>query len=175
MIYGFITAAMAVQVILTLESRGLGPSEALSLAACLGPLQAAGRAIDLAIGQRLNGRRMGLVTLSLMPLSLAALWLAQWVPVHSIVFVIAYGLSLGLLTVVKAAAPLALFGSEHYARIGGALGAPALIARAAGPLGAVWLFSIFGNHGPMLLTLLLASLLGTWLYMKAWPGEAEVA
>ena len=110
-----------------------------------------------------------------MPLSLAALWLAQWVPILSIVFVIAYGLSLGLLTVVKATAPLALFGSEHYARISGALGAPALIARAAGPLGAAWLFSIFGNRGPMLLALLLASMLGTWLYVRAWPREMELA
>jgi len=174
-IYGFITAAMAVQVIPALESIGFDAATALALAACIGPMQAAGRAMDLALGERLNVRRIGIVTLSLMPLSLAALWLAQWLPMLCIVFVIAYGLSLGLLTVIRAMAPMALYGTTRYARNNGALSAPALVARAAGPLGAAWLFATFGGHGPLLLALLAASAIGSWTYLRAWPRESGIA
>lgn len=174
-IYGFVTAAMAVQVIPALESLGLDAATALALAACIGPAQAAGRALDFALGERLNVRRIGMITLSLMPLSLAALWLAQWLPILCIVFVIAYGLSLGLLTVIKAMAPLALSGTKRYARNSGALSAPAVVARAAGPLGAAWLLATFGGHGPLLLALLAASAFGSWMYLRAWPRESRIA
>ncbi|NML16081.1 MFS transporter [Azohydromonas caseinilytica] len=174
-IYGFITAAMAVQVIPALQSRGLDAANALSLAACIGPMQAAGRALDLAMGNRMDARRVGILTLSLMPLSLAALWLAQWRPELCLVFVIAYGLGLGLMTVVKATAPLDLFGARRYARNSGVLGAPAVIARAAGPIGAAWLLSAFNGHGPVLLVLLAASVVGTWLFLRVWPRAGEAA
>jgi MFS family permease len=167
-IYGFVTAAMAVQVIPVLQSRGLDAASALSLAACIGPMQATGRALDLAMGNRMNARHVGILTLSLMPLSLAALWLAQWRPELCLVFVVAYGLGLGLMTVVKATAPLNLFGAKRYARNSGVLGAPAVIARAAGPLGAAWLLAAFGGQGPMLLVLLAASVMGTWLFARVW-------
>lgn len=174
-IYGFITAAMAVQVIPALQSRGLDAAKALGLAACIGPMQAIGRALDLALGHRMNARRVGLLTLSLMPLSLAALWMAQWHPGLCLVFVLAYGLSQGLMTVVRATAPLDLFGARQYARNSGVLGAPAVIARAAGPLGAAWLLAALGSHGSVLLVLLGISVMGTWLFLRVWPRAGEAA
>lgn len=174
-IYGFITALMMVQVIPLLESRGFDSTAALGLAACIGPMQVAGRALDLVFGDRLGRRPLGVTTLNLMSVSLAALWLAQWMPVLNIVFVITFGMSLGLLTVVRAATPLALFGAARYGANSGILGAPALLARAAGPITATLLLDAFGNHSHVLLVLLLISLLGRGLYAQAWslPGAAE--
>jgi MFS family permease len=174
-IYGFITAAMAVQAIPMLESLGFKPAAALSLASCIGPMQVGSRAIDLVFGRRVNARHVGIITLGLMSLSLAMLWLAQWLPTLSIVFVISYGLALGLLTVVRAAAPLELSGTERYASNSGILGTPSLIARAAGPLGSALLFEAFGNQGHVLVVLLLCSACGIWLYLRAWPGTWEAA
>lgn len=173
-IYGFITAMMMVQVIPLLESRGFNSTAALSLAACIGPMQVVGRAIDLVFGDRLDTRLSGIATLNLMSLSLAALWFAQWLSALNIVFVITYGLSLGLLTVVRATTPLALSGAARYASNSGILGAPALIARAAGPIAATSLFEVSGSHSHVLLLLLLTSLLGCWLYSRVWSISAEV-
>lgn len=174
-IYGFITATMTVQVIPILESRGFNSTTALSLAACIGPMQVLGRAIDLLFDGRLATRRMGITTLTLMSLSLAALWLAQWLSALCIVFVVTYGLGLGLLTVVRATAPLALSGASRYASNSAVLGAPALVARAAGPIGAALLFEAFGDHSHVLIVLLVSSGLGSLLYLRAWPRTAEVA
>lgn len=174
-IYGFITAAIAVMAIAALRSRGLDAGEAVALAACIGPAQATGRALDLIFGGRLDVRRLGILTLSLLSLSFAALWLAQWIPALCVVFVFTYGLGLGLLTVVRATAPLALSGTLRYASNSAVFGGPALIARAAGPVGVVWLLEAFGGDGPVVLVLLLASALGGWLFVRGWSNTAEAA
>ncbi|WP_431478293.1 MFS transporter [Massilia eburnea] len=170
---GFITAAMAVQAIPMLESRGFAPATALGLAACIGPMQVVSRTADLVFGHHASVRRIGMFTLGLMSLSLAALWLAQWLPILSLLFVVAYGLALGLLTVVRAAVPLELAGTERYAANSGMLGAPSLLARAAGPVGAALLAKAPGNPGTVLLVLLLGSLCGMLLFWRAWRFGQE--
>lgn len=167
-ICGFITAAMAVQAIPMLESRGFAPATALTLAACIGPMQVASRTADLVFGRRASVRRVGMFTLGLLSLSLAALWLAQWLPALSLLFVAAYGLALGLLTVVRAAVPLELAGTESYAANSGILGAPSLLARAAGPVGAALLAKVSGNPGTVVMLLLLGSVCGMALFWRAW-------
>lgn len=49
-------------------------------------------------------------------------------------FCVLYGLSNGILTIVKGTVPRELFGREHYGAIAGAMASPSLIALAAGPL-----------------------------------------
>ncbi|MGW8394403.1 MFS transporter [Pseudoduganella sp. HUAS MS19] len=172
-ICGFITAAMAVQAIPMLESRGFAPATALSLAACIGPMQVASRTADLVFGRQASVQRVGMFTLGLMSLSLAALWLAEWLPALSLLFVAAYGLALGLLTVVRAAVPLELAGTESYAANSGILGAPSLLARAAGPVGAALLVKASGSPGTVLMVLLLGSLCGMLLFWRAWHFGQE--
>lgn len=167
-VYGFITAALAVQAIPLLASRGFDTATALLLAACIGPMQVAGRALDLVLGNRFDARRAGLATLVLMSLSIAALWLAQWLPALACVFVVTYGLALGLLTIVRATAPLELAATTKYASSSGMLGAPSLLARAAGPVGVATLVKVCGNQSGVLLVLLLGSLIGLWLFVRAW-------
>jgi hypothetical protein len=166
--YGFIAGAMAVQVIPALESCGLTTAQAVALAACIGPMQVAGRAADLVAGDRISALRLGTIALTLIPLALGSLWCAQWAPVLCAVFVVAYGVGLGLLTLVRAGSTLALFGPLRYAKVSGALGAPAVAARAASPLGTAWLLVALGGHGPFLLALLLISAAGTWMFLRAW-------
>lgn len=167
-VYGFITAALAVQAIPLLMARGFDTATALLLASCIGPMQVAGRALDMVLGSRFDVRRAGLGTSMLLSLSIAALWLAQWWPALAVVFVIAYGLAVGLLTVVRAMAPLQLAAAPKYASSSGMLGAPSLLARAAGPVGAASLAKAFGNQSGVLLVLLAGSLIGLWLFARAW-------
>ncbi|WEF31402.1 MFS transporter [Pseudoduganella chitinolytica] len=167
-VYGFITAALAVQAIPLLAARGFDTATALLLASCIGPMQVAGRALDMVLGSRFDARRAGLGTLTLLSLSIAALWLAQWWPALAVVFVIAYGLAVGLLTVVRAMAPLELAAAAKYASSSGLLGAPSLVARAAGPVGAASLAKACGSQSGVLLVLLAGSLIGLWLFARAW-------
>jgi hypothetical protein len=49
-------------------------------------------------------------------------------------FCMLYGLSNGVLTIVRGTVPQTLFGRENYGAISGALAGPSLLAKAAGPL-----------------------------------------
>jgi hypothetical protein len=172
---GFVTAALAMHVIPLLESRGAAPGTAVLLAACIGPMQVTGRALEFLSGGALTARRLGLLALGLIPLALGALWLAAWQPLLCGLFIAAYGAGLGLMTIVRATTPLALFGPERYAALSGALGTPALLARAAGPLGAAWLLGALPSAGSVLLLLAAAAALATAAFLHAWTFGARTA
>lgn len=172
---GFVTAALAMHVIPLLESRGAAPGTAVMLAACIGPMQVLGRALEFLSGSALDARRLGLLALGLIPLALGALWLAAWQPLLCALFIAAYGAGLGLMTIVRATTPLALFGPERYAALSGALGTPALLARAAGPMGAAWLLASLPNTGSVLLLLAAAAALATAAFVQAWTLHPRTA
>ena len=172
---GFVTAALAMHVIPLLQSRGATPGTAVALAACIGPMQVLGRALEFLSGSALDARRLGLLALGLIPLALGALWLAAWEPLLCGLFIVAYGAGLGLMTIVRATTPLALFGAARYAAVSGALGSPALLARAAGPLGAAWLLGHLPGAGSVLLLLAAAAALATGAFVHAWALGARTA
>ena len=172
---GFVTAALAMHVIPLLESRGAAPGTAVLLAACIGPMQVLGRALEFLSGGALNAKRLGQLALGLIPLALGALWLAAWQPLLCGLFVAAYGAGLGLMTIVRATTPLALFGPERYAALSGALGTPALLARAAGPLGAAWLLGTLPSTGTVMLLLAAAAALATAAFVRAWTLNPRTA
>ncbi|WP_230970249.1 MFS transporter [Nitrogeniibacter aestuarii] len=167
-LYGFVTAAIAVVAISLLQARGFSPGTAVALAACIGPAQALGRSLDVLFGARFNVGQLGWITLGLMCLSLVALWLARWEPALCLLFIFTYGIGLGLLTILKATTPLALGGPARYAATSGLIGSPPLIARAMGPIVVVWLIHTYKDDGPVLLILLVACLLGAWMFLRVW-------
>ncbi|NRF65392.1 MFS transporter [Aquincola sp. S2] len=171
---GFVTAALAVHVIPLLESRGVAPGAAVALATCIGPMQVAGRTLEFISGGALDARRLGLITLALIMLALSALWLAAWAPLLCGVFVISYGAGLGLMTIVRATTPLALFGPARYAALSGTLGMPALLARAAGPIGATWLLDRLSGPGALLLALLAIAACAAGAFAQAWAAGESI-
>ena len=172
---GFVTAALAMHVIPLLESRGAAPGTAVMLAACIGPMQVLGRALEFMSGGALDARRLGLLALGLIPLALGALWLAAWQPLLCGLFIAAYGAGLGLMTIVRATTPLALFGPERYAALSGTLGTPALLARAAGPMGAAWLLGALPGTGSVMLLLAAAGARATAAFVQAWTLNTRTA
>ncbi len=176
---GFVTAALAMHVIPLLESRGAAPGTAVTLAACIGPMQVLGRALEFTSGGALDARRLGQLALGLIPLALGALWLAPllgaWQPLLCGLFIAAYGAGLGLMTIVRATTPLALFGPERYAALSGTLGTPALLARAAGPMGAAWLLGALPGPGSVMLLLAATGALATAAFVQAWTFNTRTA
>jgi MFS family permease len=93
--------------------------------------------------------RLGVVVMAGIPLSLAALALADthaWL----VLFALLFGMANGLVTIVRAAIVPEYFGRAHLGRIGGAMTACSLMARAAAPLLVAWLLLGAGGYGPVL-------------------------
>jgi MFS family permease len=77
---------------------------------------------------------VGKITFTLLPAALLTLLFLGQREWAAAMFCVLYGLSNGILTIVKGTTPRELFGREHYGAIAGAIAAPSLIALAAGPL-----------------------------------------
>jgi predicted MFS family arabinose efflux permease len=127
-----ITSGLSLIAIALLAGFGHGPAAAIAIAALHGPAQVVARIVDLMLGARSSAMATGLFATMLMPLSLLPL-LAGEAPGWASLFTIAFGVSSGLMTVVRAALPLELAGANHYGTLTGRLALPGNVMIAAAP------------------------------------------
>lgn len=165
--FGFVTSAMATHVVPILESTGAIPATAIAIAALIGPMQVAGRSADLLLTGRLSPLATGVLTVTLIPIALIALWAASGAFGLLYAFAAIYGAGLGLLTIVRATTPAEIFGAGGYATLSGVLGGPSVLARAAGPLAGTYLLAIHHHYDTVLLVLLVCALGGAAAYLLA--------
>jgi hypothetical protein len=88
-----------------------------------------------------------------------------------VAFALLYGLSNGVVTIVRGVVPAQLFGREHYGAVAGALAAPQMFALAAGPVlvSLIWRAS-GGDYDRVLLVLAGVSAVGLvsfWAAIRA--------
>lgn len=168
----FVFSALSVHLIPLLHKLGHPVAGVVVFAALIGPMQVLGRIGEMLFASRVRPQTVGVVTFGALPAALLALILAgqrQWAVAG---FCLLYGLSNGILTIVRGTVPQALFGREHYGAISGALAGPSLVARAAGPLAVAALIDVQPSV-PVVLAALLAVSLGSLLcYANALRLEA---
>jgi hypothetical protein len=82
-------------------------------------------------------------------------------------FCVFYGLSNGVLTIVRGTVPRTLFGRENYGAISGAMSGPTLISKAAGPLAVAAIIGLSPAPQLMLGVLLLLSIVSLTFYVAA--------
>ncbi len=127
----FITSAIAVNVLHLLQGIGLTLSEAVIVAALIGPGQVFGRILEWSIGARLGLLLRARLGALLFPLGAVALFTGG--PFAAVAFAVLYGMSNGILTINRGTLPLALLGSRSYATLLGWLAVPVLLAQAIAP------------------------------------------
>jgi hypothetical protein len=127
----FITSAIAVHVLSLLQGIDLTETEAVGVAALIGPGQVAGRILEYVIGPRVNLLTKARVGALLFPAGAALLLLGG--PYAATAFALLYGMSNGIMTINRGTLPLAVFGPAGYARILGWLAVPVLLAQALAP------------------------------------------
>lgn len=167
MALGLVTAALAVHSLPLLESRGLSAAAAVALAAFIGPMQVSARFVEVLSGSRVPAFVLGATTMLLIPCALMTLLFGASTSALLYVFVALYGAGLGMITIVRATTPVEIFGRERYASISGALGGPALMARAAGPFAATAVLSAFGSYDAVLVLLLVIATFAALCYWLA--------
>jgi MFS family permease len=133
-------SGMSVHLLAMLAAKGLSPAHAAALGALIGPMQVFGRLTEMFLGQRIAPSRVGMIAMALLPLSLFVLVAAATSTWTFVLFAVLYGAGNGVMTIVRGTVPIELYGREHYGAVNGAMAAPVLIAKAAGPLVAalVW-------------------------------------
>ncbi len=162
----FIFAALSVHLIPLLQQYGHAASLAVALAALVGPMQVAGRIGEMTLGRRALPQTVGKVTFGALPAALLVLMLLGRHGWAAAAFCMLYGMSNGILTIVRGTIPQTLFGRRHYGAISGALAGPSLLSRAAGPL-AVAALAQASSPAMLLLVLLGAALASLACYLLA--------
>jgi hypothetical protein len=128
----FFMSAFAVHLVGLLEQIGMAAAAAVAAGALVGPSQVAGRLAEFIFARKRHPIEVAIFTTLLMPASFVVLAYGG-IPVAA-GFAIGYGVSQGLLTIVRGTVPLALFGSQGFAVVLGRLAAPVLVAQAIAPV-----------------------------------------
>lgn len=129
----FVFGAMAVHLPAVLEASGLTAAAAVTLASLKGVAQVAGRVAEILFGRRLHAVDLGRISVGGIPLAFIALMAggANWEAAFT--FIVLFGIANGLVTIVRGAVPLALFGTNGYGAILGILATPYLLVNALAP------------------------------------------
>ena len=163
----FIFSALSVHLIPLLRTFGHALELAVLMAALIGPMQVAGRALERSVARNALPQTIGKFTFSALPAAVLTLLLFGGEAWAVAVFCVLYGLSNGVLTIVRATVPQALFGRENYGAISGAMAGPALLSKAAGPLAAAAILRADPSPSFLLLVFLACAVVSLLFYMGA--------
>lgn len=169
----FIFSAMAVHLIPLIEDLGQSRAVAVMLAALIGPLQVAGRVGEMTLARNTRPQTVGTLTFTMLPAALLVLLLSGTRGWAVTLFCMLYGLSNGILTIVRGSIPQALFGRENYGAIAGAMAAPSLLSKATGPLVAAALLRRDGGPAVLLSVLLTMSIVSLAFYLRAVAAQSR--
>jgi len=166
-------SAMSLHLMSILQSRGVSPSHAALVGALIGPMQVLGRILESTIGRKVTSHKVGIVAMWLLPLGLALLFAPkEWILIYG-AFAALYGISNGVMTVVRGTLPAELYGREIYGAVSGAMAAPVMIAIAAGPFVASLLYSATGGYVGTILALIAFGTFGAILFICGRPSREE--
>jgi MFS family permease len=146
-------SAMSIHLIPLLNERGFTMTDAVWLAAIIGPMQVVGRIGEYTVGARFRATQVAMLAILLFPLALLVLRFAglHWGLV--LCFVTLYGASNGIMTITRGIIPAEIYGRERYGAVNGALAAPVLASRSLGPLVAALIWSATGGYDAVIWTL----------------------
>ena len=132
--YAFIFGAASVHLVGLIEASGVAAAAAVAIASMKGVAQVGGRIWEIVFARNMKPLNLARVPVWLMPLAFVILLSLAGGVGPALVFTICFGAANGLITIVRGALPLALFGTTGYGEILGLLATPYLLINAVAPL-----------------------------------------
>ena len=130
---GFVFGVVTVQLVPLLEAAGLTLGAAVWVASLKGFAQFGGRVVEIFFARNLRAITVARLAIGALPVSFLLLLLAGG-NFHAILaFTLLMGASQGVITIVRGAVPLALFGAAGYGAVLGLIATPILVVNAAAP------------------------------------------
>jgi len=161
---GFVFGVVSVQLVPLLEAAGLATAAAVWVASLKGVAQFFGRVVEIVFARNLRAITVGRIAVGILPPSLLLLLTGTASVPMVVAFTLLMGASQGVITIVRGAVPLALFGAKGYGAVLGHIATPILVVNAASPTVFAWIVDRWG-WGPARLSLL-ASCSAAWVAME---------
>src|SRR5215813_1774246 len=130
---GFVFGVISLQLVPLLEAAGLAGATAVWVASLKGHGQFGGRLVEIFLGRNLKAMTIARIAIAVVPASLVVLFFARGEVWHLAAFTLLLGASQGVITIVRGAVPLALFGTRGYGTVLGLIATPILIVNAFSP------------------------------------------
>ncbi|MGQ0750986.1 MAG: MFS transporter [Betaproteobacteria bacterium] len=130
---GFVFSVVAVQLVPLLEAAGLATAAAVWVASLKGFAQFGGRLVEIVFARNLHALTVGRIAIGVLPVSFVLLGLSDGALHLIVLFTLLMGASQGVITIVRGAVPLALFGPQGYGAVLGMIATPVLIINAVSP------------------------------------------
>lgn len=149
-LYYGVFSALSFHLYPLLLERGFDAATVVAAIAVIGPAQVAGRLAVWLFADRRPVRAIGAVTVLGLPTAVILLWLAPQDFASLAIFAVIYGAANGVMTIVRGLAVPEMLTNQAYGAINGALAAPSILAKAAAPLAAAYLWSAAGSYDAVL-------------------------
>ena len=161
---GFVFGVISVQLVPLLEAAGLATAAAVWVASMKGVAQFGGRVVEIVFARNLRAITVGRIAVGVLPPSLLLLLAGTGSLPLIIAFTLLMGASQGVITIVRGAVPLVLFGAKGYGAVLGVIATPVLVVNAASPTVFAWIVDRWG-WGTARVSLL-AGCSAAWLAME---------
>jgi MFS family permease len=161
---GFVFGVISVQLVPLLEAAGLATAAAVWVASLKGVAQFGGRVVEIVFARNLRAITVGRIAVGILPPSLVLLLTGTGSVPLVVAFTLLMGASQGVITIVRGAVPLVLFGAQGYGAALGLIATPVLVVNAASPTVFAWVVDWWG--WPIARVSLLVSCTAAWLAME---------
>lgn len=165
---GFVFGVVSLQLVPLLEATGLAAATAVWLASLKGVAQFVGRVVEIVFGRRVEAMTVARVAIGVLPGSLVLLIGGGSTFAFLLAFTLLMGASQGVISIVRGAVPLALFGPKGYGAVLGLIAMPVLLVNAAAPT--VFAFMVDAWGWERCKIALLACSIASWVAIEvmAW-------
>lgn len=161
---GFVFGVVTVQLVPLLQAAGLTVTAAVWIASTKGVAQFTGRLVEIFFGRNLHAVTVARVSLGVLPVSFLLLLFAGGNFHALLMFTLLMGASQGVITIVRGAVPLVLFGSTGYGAVLGLIATPVLIITAASPTLLALIVGRWGWQGAQVVLVVCAA--AAWAAME---------
>jgi len=161
---GFVFGVVTVQLVPLLQAAGLGAAAAVWVASLKGFAQFAGRLIEIMFGSNLHVMTIARIAIGVLPAAFLLLFLADGNFLAILTFTLVMGAAQGVITIVRGAVPLVLFGATGYGAVLGLIATPVLIVSAGSPTAFALIIEHWGWHSAQ--GVLVAAAATSWLAME---------
>jgi MFS family permease len=141
---GFVFGVISVQLVPLLEAAGLATAAAVWVASMKGVAQFGGRVVEIVFARNLRAITVGRIAVGVLPPSLFLLLAGTGSLPLIVAFTLLMGASQGVITIVRGAVPLVLFGTKGYGAVLGVIATPVLVVNAASPTVFAWIVDRWG-------------------------------
>ncbi len=166
--HSFVFSSLAAHVLTVLQALGLAAAAAVTMASMKGVAQVAARFVELSLQRYLGAMTVGMISTGLLPVGLLLLDIAAPNVLLVSVGCLVYGASNGLITIVRGAVTLQLFGHAGYGATLGRIAAPGLIAGALAPMSYAAAIEHLGHHWALAMLTVISCLGFAGMWRLTW-------